>query len=85
MVSKARDDLPLPDRPVSTTILSRGMATSMFFRLFSRAPLIKISFAIVVSLHCHVCRPGADKGHEGIGVCFHLGADFAGADVNGIK
>ena len=34
--------LPLPERPVSTTSLSRGMETSMFLRLFSRAPLMKI-------------------------------------------
>ena len=33
-------DLPLPERPVMTTSLSRGMVTLTFFRLCSRAPLI---------------------------------------------
>src|SRR5262245_31779428 len=42
MVSNASDDLPEPDRPVKTTSLSRGMATSMFFRLCSRAPRMVI-------------------------------------------
>src|SRR4051812_12192427 len=38
MVSKARDDLPEPDRPVMTTSLSRGRSTSIFLRLWTRAP-----------------------------------------------
>src|SRR5512135_430279 len=38
MVSKARLDLPLPDRPVMTTSRSRGNATSTSLRLCSRAP-----------------------------------------------
>src|SRR4051812_31670117 len=44
MVSKASDDLPEPDRPVTTTSLSRGISTSMFLRLCSRAPLTTILF-----------------------------------------
>src|SRR6476646_10634951 len=42
MVSKASEDLPEPDRPVNTTNWSRGMATSIFLRLCSRAPRIVI-------------------------------------------
>src|SRR6185437_9451806 len=38
MVSKASEDLPEPERPVNTTSLSRGIATSTFLRLCSRAP-----------------------------------------------
>src|SRR6266850_279567 len=38
MVSNAREDLPEPDRPVITTSLSRGMSTSIFLRLWTRAP-----------------------------------------------
>src|SRR5215207_6225899 len=38
MVSKASDDLPDPDSPVITTSLCRGMSTSMFLRLWTRAP-----------------------------------------------
>src|SRR5215472_5210333 len=42
MVSKASEDLPDPDNPVITTRLSRGKSTSMFLRLCSRAPRIRI-------------------------------------------
>ena len=42
MVSKASEDLPEPLRPVITTSLSRGMVTSIFFRLLARAPLTMI-------------------------------------------
>src|SRR5271155_6230682 len=38
MVSKAREDLPEPDRPVNTMRRSRGSSTETFFRLCSRAP-----------------------------------------------
>src|SRR5580700_8467265 len=38
MVSNASEDFPEPDRPVITTRLSRGISTSTFFRLCSRAP-----------------------------------------------
>src|SRR6266699_1206736 len=38
MVSKARLDLPEPDRPVTTMSLSRGISTEMFLRLCTRAP-----------------------------------------------
>src|SRR5688500_17189858 len=44
MVSNASDDLPEPDMPVMTTSLSRGISTSMFFRLCARAPLTTIFF-----------------------------------------
>src|SRR5438128_1854462 len=42
MVSKDRLLLPAPERPVMTTSLSRGIDTSLFFRLCSRAPRITI-------------------------------------------
>src|SRR5579885_883283 len=45
MVSKASEDLPEPDRPVNTTSLSRGMVTSIFLRLCSRAPRMEIARA----------------------------------------
>src|ERR1700743_2556519 len=38
MVSNASEDLPEPDRPVMTVSESRGITTSTFFRLCSRAP-----------------------------------------------
>src|SRR3982750_1572424 len=40
MVSNASEDLPEPDSPVNTTSLSRGISTSTFLRLCSRAPRI---------------------------------------------
>src|SRR3546814_8705693 len=42
MVSKASDDLPLPDRPVMTISASRGRSTSTPLRLCSRAPRTEI-------------------------------------------
>src|SRR5450755_5057971 len=45
MVSKASEDLPEPDRPVNTTSWSRGIETSMFLRLCSRAPRIVMARA----------------------------------------
>jgi hypothetical protein len=44
MVSKASEDLPEPDKPVITTSRSRGRATSMPFKLCSRAPRTRISW-----------------------------------------
>ena len=38
MVSKANDDLPEPDSPVMTVRLLRGISTSTFLRLCTRAP-----------------------------------------------
>ena len=43
MVSKASDDLPDPDSPVTTISFPRGIVRSMFFRLLTRAPFITIS------------------------------------------
>src|SRR5262245_19869917 len=48
-VSKASDDFPDPLTPVTTTSLSRGISTSTFFRLFSRAPRISIVVRIGAS------------------------------------
>src|SRR3546814_16112070 len=42
MVSKASDDLPEPDRPVITISRSRGRSRSMFFRLWVRAPRMRM-------------------------------------------
>src|SRR5690606_40559020 len=43
-VSIVRDDFPDPETPVTTTSLLRGMPTLTFFRLCTRAPLIRIIF-----------------------------------------
>src|SRR5688572_7303799 len=50
MVSKASDDLPEPERPVITTSLSRGSSTSMFLRLWTRAPRTAIQ-SCAISLY----------------------------------
>src|ERR1700754_2655008 len=46
MVSKASEDLPEPDRPVRTGSVSRGISTSTFLRLCSRAPRMEMFFSI---------------------------------------
>src|SRR5690606_28764917 len=47
MVSKAREDLPEPDRPVMTISRSRGRSRSMFLRVWVRAPRMRmVSIAI---------------------------------------
>src|SRR5690606_27680002 len=43
-VSKAKDDFPEPESPVTTTNLFLGIATSISFRLCSPAPLISMFF-----------------------------------------
>ena len=43
MVSKAREDLPLPLIPVMTTNLFRGMLRLIFRRLFTLAPTMSIN------------------------------------------
>ena len=42
MVSNANEDFPLPLNPVITVRLLRGMLTSIFFRLWTFAPIISI-------------------------------------------
>src|ERR1700674_4584005 len=48
MVSKTSDDLPDPDRPVMTTSRWRGMSTSMFLRLWTRAPRTEIQLCAMI-------------------------------------
>ena len=43
MVSKASEDLPEPETPETTVSFPWGMAQSMFFRLWVRAPRMMIS------------------------------------------
>src|SRR3546814_16290489 len=64
-VSKASDDFPDPDRPVTTTSLWRGKSTEIFLRLCVRAPRMRIasiSFKVQVfqRLTCYYnARPGS--------------------------
>src|SRR3954452_10714373 len=55
MVSKARLDLPEPDRPVKTIRASRGRSSEMLRRLCSRAPRTTRRFS------CWVGTGGTDE------------------------
>src|SRR3989344_2090135 len=57
MVSNASDDFPLPERPVNTTILLRGISTEIFFRLCVRAP-----FTMILSCDIQQTRPRFARG-----------------------
>src|SRR5205809_7920720 len=64
MVSKASDDLPLPDNPVNTINASRGISRSTFFRLCSRAPRTWMvlpasagDLLTILAMHSVLCLP----------------------------
>ena len=71
MVSKASEDLPLPDRPVITTRWSRGMSTSTPFRLCSRAPRTEMCFCMPAVPSCdgRRRRPPCQKIEIGRAAC----------------
>ena len=48
MVSKAREDLPEPDRPVMTTNRFLGISKEIFFRLWTLAPLILMKSVFIL-------------------------------------
>src|SRR5688572_920483 len=66
MVSKAREDLPLPLMPVMTTSCSRGMRRLMDLRLCSLAPVIVIQPSLSTIALADVGVPLPD-GASGIG------------------
>src|SRR4029077_21248438 len=70
MVSKARLDLPEPDRPVSTVNVSRGISTSMFLRLCSRAPRMEMFFSMSFQRvdDCECLETGGIRRAPGPGV-----------------
>src|SRR5215472_5077709 len=61
MVSKASDDLPEPESPVITTSRSRGISTSMFLRLCSRAPRTAMTFELGGGANVVMRRPEQRK------------------------
>src|ERR1700738_5271621 len=63
MVSKARLDLPEPERPVTTMSLSRGISTDMFLRLCTRAPCTAMVVRAAALANLAVIRgsPRVDK------------------------
>src|SRR6266852_1590627 len=65
MVSKAKDDLPEPERPVITVNLSRGISTSMLLRLCCRAPrTVMRSIAIRLEKRSTAAQIGISRDAE---------------------
>src|SRR5438270_13712826 len=70
MVSKASEDLPEPDTPVTTVSLSTGMEKETFFRLLTRAPRTMIASWLMSGKHTP--RPTVDStalrrtGHDNL-------------------
>src|SRR3989338_484459 len=62
MVSNASDDFPLPESPVKTIILLRGISTDTFFKLCVRAPFMTIFSFISLSLSIHKPSLGLPEG-----------------------
>src|SRR3954452_13996981 len=60
MVSKASEDLPEPLSPVMTVRVSRGMSTSTFLRLCSRAPRTEIWVSIGLGRSSYVLQVNGD-------------------------
>src|SRR5882724_4312901 len=77
MVSKAREDLPEPERPVITVRELRGISTLMFLRLCWRAPRTTSFVRPMIpkrSLHRSlpaVCRRQAHSGYTEARITFH--------------
>src|SRR6476661_8476420 len=61
MVSNAREDLPEPERPVITVSWSRGIVTSMFRRLCSRAPRTISESSAIAWESCGRDRPQTSR------------------------
>src|ERR1044071_3297355 len=65
MVSKASEDLPEPETPVTTVSFSTGMVNETFFRLLTRAPRTMIASwlmsEIEPSAHCELSGVGANR------------------------
>src|SRR5918998_4823245 len=58
MVSKASEDLPEPETPVTTVRRSMGMVKSTFFKLLTRAPRTVIASSVMLHFRRrHLQRP----------------------------
>ena len=70
MVSKAREDLPEPLRPVMTVRVLRGISTEMFLRLCCRAPRTEILViaTIIPGFRGKPLHPRAVPALDGAGV-----------------
>src|SRR6516225_9019463 len=74
MVSKASEDLPEPESPVNTTSLSRGISTSMFFRLCSRAPRMVMARWLCEACWRRAFRTSSISAFPGASTRKHQGA-----------
>src|SRR3989344_3558222 len=81
MVSNAKDDFPLPESPVNTTILLRGISTVIFLRLCVRAPLTTI-LSPPISFFDDVITETAPHVREGVGkALYHITAMPPKSDI----
>src|SRR5882757_11376705 len=87
MVSNASEDFPEPERPVNTTSLSRGISTSMFLRLCSRAPRIVIARIAEAFCWRFALNTSSISAFPGAQTALRIQAHIAGnsaADANGV-
>src|SRR5829696_424987 len=56
MVSKASEDLPEPETPVTTVSRPTGMENEMFLRLLTRAPRTSMASSIMSLKDCHTTQ-----------------------------
>src|SRR6516162_6179394 len=73
MVSKAREDLPEPETPVTTVSALCGMSKSMFLRLWTRAPRTMIDSLAETDIVrffpvCRHSRPRQSKNADALPV-----------------
>src|SRR3989338_9083257 len=61
-MSKASEDFPEPERPVTTVSVWRGMETLMFFRLWVRAPRTAMDLMDTVRSTLYLAHPPAPYG-----------------------
>src|SRR5829696_2153053 len=58
MVTKASEDLPEPETPVTTVSRPTGMEKEMFLRLLTRAPRTSMASSIMSLKDCHATQRG---------------------------
>src|SRR5688572_10179709 len=83
MVSNASEDFPEPDRPVITTRRSRGRSTSMFLRLWTRAPRTAIQSCAMSKRADFLMIPNQELYHarSTLGLCSQTAATEAVGEI----
>src|SRR5213595_2794569 len=89
MVSKASEDLPEPESPVTTVSRSRGIVTSMLRRLCSRAPrTMSASSGIATQvrrLHSRIQATQQLRATDFGPTAYYLGCNFYGARIGAYR